>query len=95
MIHFCKERNKLLTDQDGLQVTLSYATSNFKVQSVLMGPSYLAGQMVDLVGVLTLGEAASHQRDVLLMSLVVGLVLEDLHPLPAPGLGLGGFGHGV
>ena len=51
--------------------------------------------MVDLVSVLTLGEAASHQRDVLLMSLVIRLVLEDLNPLPAPGLGLGGFGHGV
>ena len=51
--------------------------------------------MVDLVSVLTLGEAASHQRDVLLVSLVVGLVLEDLDSLPAPGLGLGGFGHGV
>ena len=56
---------------------------------------YLAGQMVDLVSVLSFGEAAAHEGDVLLVTLVIRLVLEDLHPLPASSLVLGGLGHGV
>ena len=51
--------------------------------------------MVDLVSVLAFREAAHHQGNVLLVVLVVRLVLEDLDPLPATSLGLGGLGHGV
>ena len=49
---------------------------------------YLAGEVVDLVSVLALGELAVEQGHVL-----VRLVLEHLHPLPATGLVLRGLGY--
>ena len=57
--------------------------------------AHLTLKMVYFVRVLSSAEAAAHQRDVLLVRLVVGLVPEHLHPLAAPGLGLGGLGHRV
>ena len=50
----------------------------------------LAGQPVDLVGVLALGELPVEERNI-----VVRLVLEDLHSLPATGLVLTRLGHCV
>ena len=49
-----------------------------------------AGQPVDLVGVLTLGEFSIQKRNI-----IVGFVLENFNSLPPSGLGLAGFSHGV
>ena len=49
-----------------------------------------AGQSVDLVGVLALGELAVEERNV-----VVGLILEHLNTLTASSLVLASLGHRV